>query len=253
MFYGEIPTGFVIMSSCDPVYLRAHAPAWIASCALAGNNAHLHIINPSDDDLAFAYTLRLRAKKLNTDFVMTITADDTKQHLEPEALRTYYACNRFLFARDMLNHANVSMLITDVDCLLMRRVYEPKADFGIFLREPLPGTVGWEREGSRVAAGAVYYSKQVPGIAEAVAQLIDSNDLRWFLDQAALSAVYNSVKDKVKMHYFDSTFLDWEFVEGTNIWTGKGPRKYDNPTYVAKKEWFANQLPDMEQVIWSKF
>ena len=36
---------------------------------------------------------------------------------------------------------------------------------------------------------------------------------------------------------FDNDFMDWEFREGTTVWTGKGSRKFDNPTYVnAKKE-----------------
>jgi hypothetical protein len=36
--------------------------------------------------------------------------------------------------------------------------------------------------------------------------------------------------------------MDWEFVEGTTIWTGKGPRKYDNPTYLAKKSFFERMM-----------
>ena len=41
---------------------------------------------------------------------------------------------------------------------------------------------------------------------------------------------------------FGPEFMDWEFIEGTTIWTGKGPRKYDNPVYVGKKEEFADLL-----------
>lgn len=38
----------------------------------------------------------------------------------------------------------------------------------------------------------------------------------------------------------DKSFMDWEFVEGSTIWTGKGPRKYENTIYVNKK----NELTD---------
>jgi len=44
--------------------------------------------------------------------------------------------------------------------------------------------------------------------------------------------------------------MDWEFVEGTTIWTGKGPRKYDNPTYVGKKNEF-NRLGDATTRCWT--
>ena len=39
-------------------------------------------------------------------------------------------------------------------------------------------------------------------------------------------------------HVFDNDFMDWEFREGTVIWTGKGSRKFDNPTYVNAKNEF---------------
>ena len=50
------------------------------------------------------------------------------------------------------------------------------------------------------------------------------------------------MKDRYNYHYLDSKFMDWEFVEGSTIWTGKGPRKYDNPTYVAKKAEFDGMM-----------
>ena len=44
--------------------------------------------------------------------------------------------------------------------------------------------------------------------------------------------------------------MDWEFKDGTTIWTGKGPRKYDNPVYVMKKKEF-NRLPTATQRCWA--
>jgi hypothetical protein len=255
--YGEIPSGFVILSSCDPIYLRDHAPAFIASCALAKNAVHLHIISPSADDLAFAYTLRLRAKKISSDFVMTITAEDTNlRDLNPEQRRTYYACNRFLVAEKLMYIASdLDMFITDIDCVLIQHVDQPKEDVGLFLREPLPGTVGWEAQGTRVAAGAVYYSRKASFFCQDVADIIHSNPLRWFLDQVAINTVYEQNKDDINIVFkqFDSNLMDWEFREGTVIWTGKGSRKYHDKTYLAKKASFSDQLPEMEQIAWSAF
>jgi hypothetical protein len=75
-----------------------------------------------------------------------------------------------------------------------------------------------------------------------VANRIRQGPITWFLDQVAISETYQNMKDRYNYHYFDSKFMDWEFVEGSTIWTGKGPRKYDNPTYVAKKAEFDRMM-----------
>ena len=74
--------------------------------------------------------------------------------------------------------------------------------------------------------------------AVSVANRIRQGPIAWFLDQVAISETYESMKDRYSYQYFDAKFMDWEFKDGTTIWTGKGPRKYDNPTYVAKKQYF---------------
>ena len=45
-----------------------------------------------------------------------------------------------------------------------------------------------------------------------------------------------SVEDVV---VFNGNFMDWEFREGTVIWTGKGRKKYDDPTYLNAKRMMA--------------
>ena len=79
------------------------------------------------------------------------------------------------------------MLIIDTDCLVMEPYIWPDADLGLFLRDPLPGTVGWEKEGTHVAAGMVLYTKKSQPFAQEVAQALSTNDLIWFVDQVALS------------------------------------------------------------------
>jgi hypothetical protein len=60
--------------------------------------------------------------------------------------------------------------------------------------------------------------------------------------KVALNEVYQSLISDYRFHYFDEKFMDWEFIEGTTIWTGKGPRKYDNPTYLTKKNEFDRMI-----------
>lgn len=244
MIFGEIPTKFTTLVSCDPLYLRVHGPAFVASAGLCNNQIHVHIINPGPDDVPFAQNLRAKMETVcGSNFSrMTITTEQTNltdsmgYPLSAEARRTYYACNRFLVADQLFARGSNSLFITDIDSLFMTQINEPDADIGLFLRDQIPGTVGWEARGTKVAAGAVYYNKSHAWFAKEVAHIIQSSDYRWFLDQVALNMTYEKHKDNIaKFHQFTPEFLDWEFVEGTSIWTGKGPRKTDNPRYVEQK------------------
>jgi len=243
---GELPYGFVTLVSCDSRYLHAHAPAFISSCAKAGNNVHLHVVNPEKGDWGFMRTIRTYAStRVNRDIDITLSSEDTElSNLSAENLRTYYACNRFLVAPELMSRAagRLSLMITDIDCVFMKHVDQPEEQLGIFFREPLPGTVGWEAEGSRVAAGAVYCHSSAEDFMTSVARRIRQYEYHWFLDQYALNVTYNEQKDKYSCKAFDSQFMDWEFKEGTTIWTGKGDRKYTNKVYLAKKKQFEDDL-----------
>jgi len=241
---GDIPNTFTSLASCDSLYMREHAPALAASCALVDNDLHVHMINPMHDDFTTLQVINEGAKKLNDKFRLTVSYEESDlRKLSAEERRTYFACNRFLVANELLALGSDSLFITDVDCLFMQHVSQADATLGLFLREALPGTVGWEREGTKVAAGAVYYHKSIGWFAKEVADIISNNPYRWFLDQAALSRVYQKHKlDIDNFRCFDEKFLDWKFKQGTTIWTGKGARKHDNPIYVSKKKEFENRL-----------
>jgi hypothetical protein len=142
------------------------------------------------------------------------------------------------------------ILILDIDCLIMKKFDFPSKPVGFYPRQSLPGTTGWEAEGTKVAAGVVYFDRTALIAASSVAQELSQLPFQWFNDQIALSRVLGSLPEE-KVEHFDSQFMDWEFVEGTSIWTGKGPRKYDNPTYVAEKHKYdrASDFIDYAQVV----
>ena len=74
--------------------------------------------------------------------------------------------------------------------------------------------------------------------------------MRWFIDQIALAEVFSRVEEK-DITKFDGNFMDWEFIEGTTIWTGKGPRKFENQKYLkAKKDFY--RVPNAVSNIWDK-
>ncbi len=236
-----------LFTSCDSVYLNLHAPALIASAASKDTAIHVHVINPQDNDLDFLDRLSSRYHKIagwpQSEF--TYSTGPTwisTPAIRGDTMRTLYATDRFLSVMTQMIARPDQYLIVDTDCLIMDHIYDLPGDVGLFLRESLPGTVGWEAQGTRCAAGAVYYSSRAMDFALNVANRIRQGPITWFLDQVAISETYQNMKDRYNYHYFDSKFMDWDFVEGSTIWTGKGPRKYDNPTYVAKKAEFDRMM-----------
>lgn len=232
---GELPTGSVIVAACDSEYFIQHAPAFVSSISEnTDQSIHIHVANPTDEVFSLACILSAVSKNR-----VTYTFNEYPLTRNKDADRTYYACLRFLIANKLLSTAD-DILILDIDCLVMRKIEKIPSEYsiGYFPREPIEGTVGWERDGTKVAAGAVYFSASEGGkfISHLLQDMLSRMTLRWFADQIAISEVF--AKHKNHAIEFDSQFMDWEFVEGTTIWTGKGPRKYENQTYLQKKSYF---------------
>ena len=233
---------FKLFASCDPTYLTLHAPALVASAATAGNNLHLHVINASPSEVDFLHYMSGRWETLTGATFSFSWKDQFTKANNKEELRTIYACDRFVTIGDRLRYSSDTYLVIDTDCLIMENIQEPDGQVGLFLRDPLPGTQGWENQGTRVAAGAVYYSRDAVDFAEQVSTRIRKGPILWFLDQVAISEIYQQNLSNYRFSYFDGEFMDWEFLPNTSIWTGKGLRKYDNATYVAKKNAFDRMI-----------
>ena len=247
MIRGEVPHGYCAMASADPAYIAAHGKAWMVSATLAGMNVHLNMVGGSYDDWIRMNQLRSFVWQKHAS---TITLSQTIgiQAANVEETRTFYACSRFLLAAEFVDDAfpwtrhRPSLLLTDIDCVFEKYVDEPSC-LGLFLRESLPGTSGWEADGTKIAAGLVY----VPGVdrvfLHSVAHYIRSQERRWFLDQVALSTVglkLGLIPNHV--HRFTQQDMDWEFLPGTKIWTGKGDRKHTNAIYLARKKHYEDIL-----------
>ena len=235
-----------LFASCDSVYLRAHAPALVASAACADNSIHINVCNAGDGDRDILDDLSSRYHKIagwpQSEFTWSMSTPFAKAKTAEEA-RTVFACDRFISASMLMESHKENFLIIDTDCLIMKHIYDIDDDqLGLFLREPLSGTQGWENAGSRVAAGVVFVKQEAVPFLEKIAARIKEGPLAWFLDQVAINEVYQEYMGDYRFKYFDSQFMDWEFVEGTTIWTGKGPRKYENETYLAKKAYFDRMM-----------
>ena len=231
---GDNPTGDVLFASCDSNYFLNHGPAFMMSAIKFKQNLHLHIVNPDKH----VNNIVERVSKFNN---LTFSTEQTDlKGIDP---RTYYACNRFIVASHVLRLCEAAIIL-DIDNILMNEVQWNNCDIGLFLRDPLPGTVGWEHESTHVAAGIVSYSTPLGlDFLNRVSDKIKSyKELRWFADQNALWKVYEENKHKLSTFVYDGSIMDWEFKPDTMLWTGKGPRKYDDPTYVSKDNELTERL-----------
>ena len=236
--YGEVPSTPVIMAGCDSKYFMKFAPAFVESIRqnVTGNvGVHIHVINPTDEVMALATYLNSI-----THHPVTYTFQDQDlSEYASEQIRALYASIRFLVAPHILQHAE-KLLILDIDCMVMEDFEFPNKAVGYFPRDPLPGTVGWEAEGTKCAAGCVYFHKNAMNVCSSIAETLGGLELKWFNDQIALNHWMSQVPEE-RVHKFDGNFMDWEFLKGTTIWTGKGPRKYDNKDYVNKQNYYTDR------------
>jgi hypothetical protein len=243
MMYGELPTSPVVFAACDSEYFMKFAPAFVESIAKNTNkDIHIHVINPTDHVLSLSCILNAIVTK-DTRITYTFTDVDLSE-LDDAQTRALYASTRFMLLPPILQSAR-KVMILDIDCMVMREFEYPEKAVGYFPRESLPGTVGWEAEGTKVAAGAFYLDDRALSVAEGISKVLGELPLQWFNDQIALSSVINSIQTKDEITTFDNQFMDWEFKEGTTIWTGKGPRKYENETYVSKQEEYTQSVMDI--------
>tara|TARA_Y100001937_G_C7046324_1_gene297015 strand:+ start:99 stop:827 length:729 start_codon:yes stop_codon:yes gene_type:complete len=242
MIYGELPNKPVVFAACDKEYFFEHAPSLIYSINDIGKDIHIHICDPNP-------AVHRLESLLKEDIDVDITYTYSDIGATPIDVRAYYSCLRFMVLPEILRTAN-KVLTVDTDCIFMNSFEYPETPTGYFPRKPLQGTVGWEAKGTQVAAGCVYMDNRAIPIANAVADRISEGPMRWFIDQISLAEVFERVEDK-DITKFDGNFMDWEFIEGTVIWTGKGPRKYENQKYLAAKKTF-NRLPNALHRVWDK-
>jgi len=240
MIYGKTSTDFTLMAACDEKYLLDHAKGFTSSAALAKNNIHLHVTNPTDKGLKYLEFLSAGYNILYPEGKCTTSYDtiDISLYKRTEYKKTFYACNRFLVAADVMQ---ADILLLDIDCFIMKHIDNIDADIGLYLRT---GNIykEWNGEAGQVAAGVVYIKKEHKDFLHVVKDFIDNNKKHWFVDQVALKRAYEAFPKK-RYHVFDNKFMDWDFKPNTTIWTGKGDRKTLNAIYTNKHKEFKNLFP----------
>ena len=224
-----------IFASCDEKYFVDHGVQFINSAIKQDVVPWVDIINPETDlVLLSGKTIKplnlLRMTHDDDKYKITYTKSDIKDRAQDFLVeRTFYACNRFLKAPEILQSVD-EVLIIDIDCFLRKPIeweYFKDCDYSLYLRDSLPGTVGWEKEGTRVGAGAVYLKDTALPYISLVKKQIEHYGLQWFVDQVSLWVVHKHFQEndtKLRFKEMPFKYIDWEFSEDGIIWTGKGDR-----------------------------
>jgi len=229
--YGELPDGPVVFAASDSKYFIEHALPFALSASKFGHHVHIHVTNPSPDVFSLASIITATAT-----FPVTYTFDDENiSNLTDQEAKAYYACLRFHILPSIIRAAGM-VLTLDIDCLVMAEIDLTNMRPCGFFPRPNEG-----HPAMKVAAGAIFLTSTSLKVAKAISQLLTSLPLQWYVDQFALAKIFDQIPPE-HISIFDNSFMDWEFNEGTTIWTGKGPRKYDNPIYLNKKVEFLQEV-----------
>ncbi len=236
--WGELPATAVIFAACDSVYFLEHAPALVYSADKIAKNVHLHVCNPTPEVYSLACVL---TSTVNIAVTFSFNEVNFPADLNDSARQTYFACLRFLVLPEILPSAG-RVLTVDVDCFFNADFDYPDASLGYFPREPLSSSDARIKAGSHVAAGVFWLSEENLPLAKKIRENIKTVPLNWFADQIALHQAVVDANQPLA-HRFDAQFMDWNFRDGSVIWTGKGDRKTLDQRYVARKK-------SLEQKVW---
>jgi len=227
---GTFPTEPCVFAACDSKYFVDHASPFINSAHLAGKPCHVHVVNPTQQVFElFEYYKTKVSNPTTLSFNYMDIPDD------PDAMKCTYASLRFFILPYLLEKIE-KIMVLDIDCMVMRDFRFPDKPCGLFVRQPVTYLTDWIKEGTKIAAGIVYFDRSYLDKVKKLIEIINSLPQTWYADQVALNKLLTEHINYEDVFIFNGNFMDWNFIEGTVIWTGKGKSKYDNPRYVAMKK-----------------
>ncbi len=195
---------FVYLVSCNPLYLRRFGETIAASCEGAGlaTTPHFHIVDPDDDTETALRRLRARCDGV------TIGWSSESYRVDDCGYRRagYYACARFLRAREVSDYYGRDVLILDADTEALGDVGKlvaglQNADLGYFsCGDVLPWLL--------CRAAAVYIRHTGAGRAfmdlmrKFIAVKVEQEGF-WGLDQAALYCASRYCADREGLRFLE--------------------------------------------------
>jgi len=160
----------------------------------------------------------------------------------PEARKTYFASIRFVRLAEVMRTCPGTYYVMDADNIVRGELRScialtHSADILIRNRFTL-------RPHLAVAACGILLSDTeaardfVERSAEYILTAFKSGDVAWFLDQIALTIAMNETPSEpgleLRVKQLPTALLDWDFLDESLVWTGKGKRRSRNERYLAE-------------------
>jgi hypothetical protein len=238
-------TEYCIYTACDSEYFASFGRILINSVqANTALGIHVHLFNPTNDQLEFCAQKNVSVTYENVDRNMFDTAaskwqspalnnlektqlDRTinamqkgrDQTLHERMQKTYYACARFIRLADLFDQS-VPMLSMDVDAVVRSTPALLPDNYDFYIHK-ITGRK------ARILAGGIMLNSTAGSAAfltEYAKQLskhLNNDYIYWGLDQDVL--------DQVVPQYHHShlpiEYIDWNMQPNSCIWTAKGTRK----------------------------
>ncbi|RZJ96379.1 MAG: hypothetical protein EON88_07880 [Brevundimonas sp.] len=215
-------SGVLLFAACDGAFHEQFGRAFVLSAIASGNRVHLHLINPAPD------TRRI-------DHPAVTYSEEAGAPVN----RAWYAACRFMRAPLVYRsqpQPHDRLLILDADSIVRRRLDPPDVPVGLFLRDTT-GRAPEAIEHSRVMAGLALMGPGGEIFFDALARRLGAaTDWDWYVDQLALAQTMDALAGRAAIHDFgqDPGWMDWTFSADSAVWTAKGPRKFEDPTYLAE-------------------
>jgi len=248
----------VLFSACDSKYF-VYAVSLIRSVDLfsPGHYFVLHLVNPNQSCLDRARQLANSLK--DTRLAVTYENIDLTK-LDGPQKKAYYASARFPQLAKLIYEFRVPIFSLDADSLVVNpidRNFSDKPDAEIVLiRRDLDGPT---EEHLSVATGSIWFkpTKGVRNFLESVAQVIDerlqNGSLEWFVDQLVFYQEMVKMQREVRFYNLKRKYADWDFLDSSIVWAGKGPRKENDMRFFLLQSLLSDDLERRELAnrLWS--
>ncbi len=185
---------YVVLISCDPVYLRKHGFAFIRSFAehaQGGNLLHVHVYDADDPLLA---ETREVARQAGLARIAMSTERCPFPRSEPQQRKSYYACGRLLHLPYWLHHYQRPLLSLDVDIIVKDRLdllvdAAAGGDLALNLRVPIDSPWLDIIANIIVANPTAAARRYLEAVGNYVLRYIEREREAWGVDQTALFCV----------------------------------------------------------------
>jgi hypothetical protein len=198
--------------AADSVYLNLYGKALALSLKehALWSNIHIHIFNPTHDQLSWC-----SANNITCSYEYIDTSIDE--------LRTYYSCVRFIRVPEIFNK-NCRVISLDCDGIVVKTITRDR-----FINDTNISKVLWREKQQMSLASSVFYGPDNFRIeyANKLKSYFENDTFKWFLDQNIMDEMLKNNEVQITVS------TDWgnaKVGKQTLIWTGKGDKKF-NPEF----------------------